>query len=239
MSHFWQRVLIALVMIVAAGLIAKLIDLRMSRHQLAAGAETRYRVLRRTVFAAVVFVGVMSALLVIPGVRAVAGGVLASSAVVGLVIGFASQSVIGNAVAGILIAFSQPLRLGDQVEVEGVQGVVEEIGLTYTWIRTRDNDRLVVPNQKIAANSLRNSSIRSERTLAEVTVQVPSTVDLRELLGTLRALGDEAYMTDLGDKATFVVRRWVPGEAHSEAAASELRLDVAERLKAAGIIGAT
>lgn len=239
MSHFWQRVLIALVMIGAAGLIAKLIDLRISRHTLPAGAETRYRVLRRTIFAAVVFVGVLSALLVIPGVRAIAGGVLASSAVIGLVIGFASQSVIGNAVSGILIAFSQPLRLGDEVEVEGVQGVVEEIGLSYTWIRTHDNDRLVVPNQKIAANSLRNSTIRSERTLAEVTVHVPVTADLRELLGGLRELGDEAYVTDIGDAATFVVRRWVPGEGHSEAAASELRLDIADRLKAAGIITAT
>src|SRR5437588_4773679 len=128
---------------------------RGSRHDLAPGAATRYRVLRRAIFSTIVVVGLMSALLVIPQVRAVAGGVLASSAVIGLVIGFASQRVIGNAVAGVLIALSQPLRLGDEVEVEGVNGVVEEIGLSYTWIRTRDNDRLVVPNEKIASNSLR------------------------------------------------------------------------------------
>ena len=99
----------------------------------------------------------------IPQVRAVAGGVLASSAVIGLVIGFASQRTIGNVVAGILIAITQPLRLGDEVEVQGTQGVVEEIGLTYTWIRTRDNDRLVVPNEKLASDTIRNSTIRSAR----------------------------------------------------------------------------
>ena len=88
---------------------------------------------------------------------------LASSAVIGLVIGFASQRTIGNVVAGILIAITQPLRLGDEVEVEGVKGVVEEIGLTYTWIRTRDNDRLVVPNEKLASDTIRNSTIRSAR----------------------------------------------------------------------------
>jgi small-conductance mechanosensitive channel len=236
-SHFWQRTVIAVVMIVVAAVVAKLIDLRIGRRRLAPGTETRYLVLRRTIFATIVFVGVLSALLVIPGVRAIAGGVLASSAVIGLVIGFASQRVIGNAVAGILIAFSQPLRLGDQVEVEGVSGVVEEIGLTYTWIRTRDNDRLVVPNQNIASNSLRNSTIRSERTLAEMTVQVPGTADLHSLLAALREAGDEAYLSDIGDKATFVVRRWVPGEQHSEAAASDLRLAVADRLKAAGVLG--
>lgn len=238
MPLFWQRIAIAAAMIVVASVIAKVIDIRMGRRQLQAGAMTRYRVLRRTVFATVVFLGVMSALLVIPQVRAIAGGVLASSAVVGLVIGFASQSVIGNAVAGILIALSQPLRIGDEVEVDGTRGVVEEIALTYTWIRTHDNDRLVVPNQKLASNSIRNSTIRGSKTLAEIAVQVPASADLEPLLASLREAGDEAYLTDIGDKATFVVRKWVPREGHTEAAESDLRVAVAERLKKAGILGA-
>src|SRR5579885_3129072 len=129
-------------MIVVASLVAKLVDWRMSGRRLAPEAVARYRVLRRTLVAGIVFVGVLSALLVIPQVRAIAGGVLASSAVIGLILGFASQRTIGNVVAGILIAVSQPLRLGDEVEVEGGRGIVEEMGLTYTWIRTPDNARL-------------------------------------------------------------------------------------------------
>src|SRR3954451_4718659 len=132
MSTFWQHLLIAVGIILAAYVVAKIVDWRISRHELAPGLATRYKVLRRTIFAAIVFVGVMSALLVIPSVRAVAGGILASGAVVGLVLGFASQRTIGNVVAGVLIAIAQPLRLGDEVEVEGTKGVVEEIGLTYT-----------------------------------------------------------------------------------------------------------
>jgi small conductance mechanosensitive channel len=237
MPEIWQRVAIAVVMIGVASAIAKAIDVRMCRRHLEPSAVTRYRVLRRTVFATVVFVGVMSALLVIPQVRAIAGGVLASSAVVGLVIGFASQRVIGNAVAGILIALSQPLRIGDDVEVEGTKGVVEEIGLTYTWIRTYDKDRLVVPNQNIASNSIRNSTIRATVTLAEITVQVPASADLESLLAALREVGDEADLSDIGDKASFVVRKWVARERQAEAAASDLRLAVADRLKKAGILG--
>ena len=148
-------------MIAITWLVAKFVDWRISRRDLPPDVVTRYRVLRRTIFVAIVFLGVMSALLVIPQVRAIAGGVLASSAVLALVIGFASQRTIGNFVAGILIAISQPLRLGDEVEVEGTRGVVEEIGLTYTWIRTRDNDRLVVPNERLASETIRNSTIRS------------------------------------------------------------------------------
>lgn len=237
MPEFWQRVSVAVVMIVVASGVAKLVDWRMGGRRLAPESVTRYRVLRRTLFAVIVFVGVMSALLVIPQVRAIAGGVLASSAVVGLVVGFASQRVIGNAVSGILIALSQPLRIGDEVEVEGTRGVVEEIALTYTWIRTQVGDRLVVPNLNLASGSIRNRTIRGSATLAEVGVQVPTTADLRSLLRTLGGDADEVYLGDLTDKATVVVRKWVPPGGRSEAVESDLRLLVADRLKAAGIIG--
>ena len=154
MPEFWQHVLIAAAVILIAWLVAKFVDWRISRRNLPPEIVTRYRVLRRTIFAAIVFLGVMSALLVIPQVRAVAGGVLASSAVLALVIGFASQRTIGNFVAGILIAISQPLRIGDDVEVQGARGIVEEIGLSYTWIRT--------PRQRPAGRPERAARLRDD-----------------------------------------------------------------------------
>jgi small-conductance mechanosensitive channel len=232
-SLFWQRLLIAVGMIVVASFVAKAVDWRIARRTLAPEIVTRYRVLRRTLFAVIVFVGIVSALLVVPQVRAVAGGVLASSAVIGLVLGFASQRTIGNAVAGILIAVTQPLRLGDEVEVQGTRGVVEEIGLTYTWIRTRDNDRLVVPNEKLASDTIRNSTIRSPETLAEASIDVP-VANLRRTVEALGMDGDDVFVTGLAvDKATVVVRRWVSGEGAADRVASDLRLAIAERLQAA------
>jgi len=231
MPEFWQHVLIAAAVIVIAWLVAKFVDWRISRRDLPPEVLTRYRVLRRTIFVVIVFLGVMSALLVIPQVRAIAGGVLASGAVLALVIGFASQRTIGNFVAGILIAISQPLRLGDEVEVDGTRGVVEEIGLTYTWIRTREDDRLVVPNERLASETIRNSTIRSSTTFAEAAVQVPADAKLRALVQALESDGDEVHVTDLsGDKATIVVRRRVSGAGAAERAASDLRLAIAERL---------
>src|SRR5207249_8232635 len=146
---FWHRLVVVGAVILASAVIAKLIDLRMARKKLAPGAETRYRVLRRSVMTAVVFVGILSSLLVIPQVRAVAGGLLASSAILGLIIGFASQRTLANFAAGILIAFTQPLRIGDRVSIEGTEGTVEEIDLTYTFVRADDNTRLVIPNEKL------------------------------------------------------------------------------------------
>src|ERR671931_566683 len=131
---FWHRLVIVGGVILASAVIAKVIDLRMARKKLAPGAETRYRVLRRSIMTAVVFIGILSSLLVIPQVRAIAGGILASSAIVGLVVGFASQRTLANFAAGLLIAFTQPLRIGDRVSVEGIEGTVEEIDLTYTFV---------------------------------------------------------------------------------------------------------
>ena len=81
--ELWHRLVVLAVVILVAMVGARLVDRHMRRRDLAPGAETRYAVLRRTIVVFVVFIGVFSALLVIPQVRALAGGLLASSAVLG------------------------------------------------------------------------------------------------------------------------------------------------------------
>src|SRR5262249_2263326 len=111
----WQRLIVVGVVLLFTVVIPPLVDRAIARRDLTPEAIRRYRVVRRGVTATIIFVGLLSALLVIPQVRAVAGGLLASSAVVGIVVGFASQRTLGNFVAGLLIAFTQPVRLGDDV----------------------------------------------------------------------------------------------------------------------------
>src|SRR6266481_6178115 len=183
---FWHRLVIAAAIFLFVTLLARAIDWWLVRRPLPPEAVTRYRVLRRTISVAIIVVGLCSALLVIPQVRAVAGGLLASSAVLGVIIGFASQRTLGNFVAGLLIAISQPVRLGDRVTYDGEEGIVEEIGLSYTFIRTPDRTRLVVPNEKLASDTIRNSTIRGRETFAEITVQVPLSADLEEVVARLR-----------------------------------------------------
>src|ERR1051325_1657483 len=174
----WHRLIVVGVVMLITVVVARVIDRRIARRNLAPETMTRYRVARRSITSAIVVIGLLSALLVIPQVRAVAGGLLASSAVLGIVVGFASQRTLCNFVAGLLIAFTQPLRLGDEVEIEGTRGVVEEIGLIYTFVRTENDDRLVIPNEKLASDTIRNSTIRSREKVAEITVQVPLSSDL-------------------------------------------------------------
>ena len=219
--------------------VARLIDGRIMRVNRSPEAMTRYRVLRRTVSAGIVTIGLLSALLVIPQVRAVAGGLLASSAILGLIVGLASQRTLGNFVAGVMIAMTQPLRLGDWVEVGGVAGAVEEIGLMYTFIRTDDNARLVIPNEKLASDTITNSTIRSAAKYAEVTVQVPLSADLRRLVEDLReevpGERDEVFVSSLNGSPTLTMRVWTENEAAAERLEQDLRLRVHTRLREHGI----
>ena len=231
----WQRAIVAGVVIALAGGVAKLVDRRIARRPLAPEAVTRYRILRRSIMTAIVVVGLLSALLVIPQVRAVAGGILASGALLGVIVGFASQRTLGNFVAGLLIAFTQPLRLGDVVEVSGTTGTVEEIGLSYTFIRAEDGSRLVIPNEKLASDTIRNSTIRSPEKVAEVAVQVPLTTDLGSVVSELSAVADEVVLRSLEGSATVVLRVAAADEHVAERVASDLRLRVHETLRAQGV----
>jgi small-conductance mechanosensitive channel len=237
---WWHRLVIIGAVLFATAVVARLIDRRIARRELRPEAVTRYRVLRRSVATAVALVGVLSALLVIPEVRAVAGGLLASSAVLGLVIGFASQRTIGNFAAGLLIAFTQPIRLGDRVEIADTLGTVEEIGLTYTFIRTDAGARLVIPNEKLASDTIVNSTIVSREKVAEITLQVPLDKDLRAVVELLReATADqrdpEVAVSALNENATVVLRARATDPAEAERLESELRVRAQERLRAAGV----
>jgi small-conductance mechanosensitive channel len=186
---------------------------------------------------AIIFVGILTALLLIPQVRAVAGGLLASSAIIGLVIGLASQRTLSNFVAGVMIGLAQPIRLGDRVAVAEGEGIVEEIGLVYTRIRQDDRTRLVIPNERLAADTIKNSTIASRETLAEVIVPVPRDKDLREVIDLLRdaTTPSDVLVSALADETSVTLRAWAENENEARRLESDLRLRSHARLREAGI----
>ena len=234
---FWHRLIVVGVVMFVTIVVARLIDRRIARRDLPPEAITRYRIVRRSVTTTIIFIGLLTALLVIPQVRAVAGGLLASSAVLGIVVGFASQRTLGNFVAGLLIAFTQPVRLGDDVVIESTEGIVEEIGLIYTFVRTENGDRLVIPNEKLASDTIRNSTIRSREKVAEISLQVPLGKDLGAVVDRLRATvpDGEVFVSDLSGNATVVVRAPAENRSSAEQRERELRLHAYEVLRAEGV----
>lgn len=248
--EWWDRAIAAGVVVVIALGLARLADRALARRlRLTPEALTRYRVLRRSVVAVIIAVGVLSALLVIPPVRAVAGSILASSAVLALIVGFAAQSTLSNFVAGILIAFTQPLRLGDHVEVAGAVGTVEEVTLTYTVIRAADGSRFFVPNTKLTSDSIRNATIVSSEHLARVSLSVPIATDLdwvlemlvseaREAPGSMPGKNPVATVSQLeSGSATLVLEAWAQTAADADATAASVRRAAHRRLREHGIFG--
>ena len=103
-----------------------------------------------------------------------ASAVFASTAVVAVVIGLAAQGTLSNVVAGIVLAFSQPIRLGDRVNIDGLDGVVEEIGLSYSRLRSEDGTSVEFPNALLAQKAIVNSTLRGGGEVVRVRASVPA-----------------------------------------------------------------
>jgi small-conductance mechanosensitive channel len=90
--------------------------------------------------------------------KRLATGILASTAVLAAIIGFAAQNTIGNMVAGVQLAVSQPIKIGDRIAFEDVTGRVTDITLSYTYVDPGDDSTVVIPNQLLVDGIVRNLS---------------------------------------------------------------------------------
>lgn len=202
--------------------------------------DTRLRFLLRIVDVVVVVIGVSIALQPFTAVGSVARTILTSGAIAAAVVGFAARQTLANGIAGILLAVTQPLRIGDVVTFEGETGTVEDVRLTYTWLRTPGGTRVIVPNERLAAGILRNDSIGDASVAVEPSVWLPGDVDPLGAIDALRpALGDVgvrlAETTSEGTRLLLVGAQAPPHErAGLEHALREQALRV---LRDAGVKG--
>jgi small-conductance mechanosensitive channel len=126
--------------------------------QVSRSTKTRLRFLRRLVLLIVFLVLVAIALSQFTELKRLATGILASTAVLAAIIGFAAQHTIGNMVAGVQLAISQPIRIGDRIEFEEVSGRVTDITLSYTYVNPGDGTSIVIPNQRLVDGIVHNLS---------------------------------------------------------------------------------
>ena len=105
--------------------------------------------------------------------------------VAGVGVGLAMQGVLSNFVAGLTIIFTKPFRVGEYVEMLGVQGSVEMIELFSTKLINPDRSRVIIPNRKIVGEILHNyGKIRQ----LDLTVGVAYDSDLSEAITVLRGI---------------------------------------------------
>lgn len=168
---------------------------------------------------------------------------IAGLGVAGAGIALATQGVLSNMVAGLSIIFAKPFRVGEYIEIAGVEGTVETITLFSTTLLHVDRSRVIVPNRKIVGEILHNyGRIRQ----LELIVAVAYDADLQAALGSVRevlennarVLKDPVAVVQpvqLADSSVNIaVRPWVLIEDQGSAA-GEINAAVLAALRARGI----
>ena len=138
----------------------------------------------------------------------------------GLAIGLALQSSLSNFASGVMLIMFRPFKRGDYVEAGGVSGVVEEVAIFNTVLKTPDNRKVIVPNGDIVGGAITNYSAHETRRI-DLVMGIGYDDDLKKAKQILerilsedeRILKDPAStvaVSELADSSVnFVVRPWV------------------------------
>jgi small conductance mechanosensitive channel len=138
----------------------------------------------------------------------------------GLAVGLALQGSLANFAAGVLMIIFRPFKAGDFIDAAGTAGVVEEIELFTTKMRTPDNKTIIIPNAQITAGTITNFSARDTRRL-DLVFGVSYGDDLDKVKQVINeVLAEEPRLLkepepligilELGDSSVnFAVRPWV------------------------------
>jgi len=131
----------------------------------------------------------------------------------------ALQGPLSNYGSGLTIILTRPFIVGDTIRIQDVTGIVEEIKLAYTWLRTEDGELITIPNNKIVGEILHNTyaNLIVESTICisyesdtEQAVTVIQKV-LEEFSEVTREPGPQVGIEGFGDSAMNIgIRYWVP-----------------------------
>jgi len=138
----------------------------------------------------------------------------------GLAIGLALQGSLANFAAGFLMIIFRPFKVGDVIEAAGVLGVVEEIQVFTTQLKTPDNKTIIIPNAKLTSDNITNFSTKATRRVDLVCgIGYGDDIDKAKKVLTDIVAQDERILKDpaptiavveLADSSVnFVVRPWV------------------------------
>jgi small conductance mechanosensitive channel len=213
---------------------------RMDTAQISREARTRLSLIRRLVTLTIILIGFALALSQFTEVKRLATGVLASTAVLGLILGFAAQAVLANFVSGVLMAIRQPIRIGDLISLgEEAHGRVTDIALTHTSVDRGDGSLQVIPNVKVISEVVVNHSAGNPRAPVEIEVWVPSEADMDTARKALEGTEiTSVRLTDLADVGGKLQLKAAADGRDREAREAEIREIAQQALREAGVLRA-
>jgi small-conductance mechanosensitive channel len=202
------------------------------------GTDTRLRILRRLISTVIVVIGVAIAFSQFPTLNRLAASVLASGAIAAAIVGFAARQTLANGVAGIMLASTQPIRIGDVITFENESGTVEDVRLTYTYLRTGADAQIVIPNERLAGGIIRNDSIGGGLVGCEASLWMAHSADEQQALALAEGV-DAAVRASIAEVTPEGVRVSVTGPkaapADRGAREAELRRLILAAWREAGV----
>lgn len=165
-------------------------------------------------------------------------------------VGFGSQNLINNFISGLILLVERPIRIGDLVNVDGIDANVEHIGARSTRVRTGANLEILVPNSKFLENNVTNWTLSDTRTRTSVSVGVAYGSPVREVREILHQVIRQHEMTlsspdpivlfkDFGDSSlVFEVHFWINMRRMMDAAkiCSDVRVAIDDAFREAEIV---
>jgi len=193
----------------------------------------------------VIFLGLLI-LLQTAGIDLTTVNILAGA--VGIGVGFGLQSIASNFISGLIILFERPIKLGDRVEVAGVEGDVVRVGARSTTVVTNDNIAIIIPNGKFISENVINWSYTDDKVRFRVPVSVAYGSDLRlvekllleaaaENPDVLKEPAPAVRLMEFGDSGVlFELRPWTSALLHRRGKlTSDLNFAIWEKFRQHGI----
>lgn len=204
-----QHVMLILVIFVigwlcyaATHLLQDIAELR-SEGQSSRRLTTQAQMFRRILQVVIAILTLVSIILTFPDARVLMGSILASAGVISLVAGLAAQDSLSNTFAGLQLTFTDAIRVGDYLSVDGMNGTVEEITLTYVVLRVWDDRRIILPSTTFTKNKFENWTRVHTKLLGTVELKL----DWRAPVVLIRQEVDRLLaQTDLWDHRTVNVQ---------------------------------
>ncbi|MGM0770722.1 MAG: mechanosensitive ion channel family protein [Halobacteriota archaeon] len=213
------NIVTAFLALILSVLIGKILALYLKRSFKEKVAKNHLDIILKAAYYGIVVITVVFVILPILGVAP--SSLLVAGSILGLVIGFASQSIVGNLISGLFLIFERPIKLGNQVNIDGNVGIVEEIGLISTIIRTFDGLYVRIPNEKVFTTTITNYVANVARRF-EYVVGIRYSDDADQAIAIIKDLIEEnplalinpspaVFVDNLGDNSVNIsVKIWAP-----------------------------
>jgi len=164
---------------------------------------------------------IIALIIVLPLLGVKLSGLLVAGGIAGLAIGFASQSVIGNLISGLFLIVERPFAIGSVINVDGTVGIVEDIRIISTTLRTFDGPLVRLPNQKIFSANITNYAVNVARRF-EYVIGIRYSDNADKAIEIIKNIIQEhplvlinpapmVFVDNLGDSSVNIIARiWAP-----------------------------